>query len=72
MTIDLEKGGWRKFYECNCDGSLRQHFENKAHKGFEIVIRPTKNTFRIKMNGQLIGGPFWGYELKQKMAELIK
>lgn len=71
METILVQKKWIKFYECNCGGTPRCHYHNPEKKGYEIVIRPLKNTFRILLNNQIIGGPFWGYQLEIKMLELI-
>ena len=59
------------YYECNCGGSLRQDFAHREKKDYVIKIRPVRNSFRILLKNQLVGGPYWGYDIEKKMAEII-
>ncbi len=70
MKDILTSRGWEYKTACRCGGSLREHHEHERHPGFEIRIRPTKNTFTILSRGFQVAGPAYGYSLETKMNEL--
>lgn len=53
-------------------GGVKQYFNHPDKKGYEVRCKPRTNTFSILLNNHVIGGPFWGYLLKQKVNELVK
>jgi hypothetical protein len=71
MREKLEALGWIKYHECNTCSGHRMFF-NKADKpGYEVRIKIRNNTFSILLRNVIIAGPYWGYELEQKLLEHV-
>lgn len=62
--------GWIIYHECNTCGGHRQYFKNKEKPGYEVRCRIRNNTFSILLNNAIIAGPFWGYQLAEKLTQL--
>lgn len=57
------------YYGCMCSGSKKEYWSNKAFPGYEIRVRPTKNTFSILRQNMIVFGPAWLYQLEGKLEE---
>ena len=71
MKQILEAKGWVKYYECNTCGH-KQFYKNVNNPGYEIRTRVKNNTFSILLNNMIIAGPFWGYQLEEKISQYVK
>lgn len=71
MKEYLESKGWVMFYECKLPCGFKQHYSNAGKLGYEIRTRPKNNTFSIMLQNQVIAGPFWGYQIGEKMNQFI-
>ncbi|MDF2381331.1 hypothetical protein JMG10_07635 [Nostoc ellipsosporum NOK] len=49
-----------------------QHFSHPEKPGYEIRTRLRSNTFSILLKNHIVGGPFWGYQIEQKLTEHVK
>ena len=68
MTIeDLKAQGWKMYYECNCTGGRKQYYKNEQFQGYEVCVRPNRNTFSLLKNNYLVAGPDWLYKLPATM-----
>jgi hypothetical protein len=65
----LTSKGWYMYYSCNCDGSYREFYNHQKYPGYDIRIRPKKQTFSILQNNHLIAGPTWGYNLQKTLQQ---
>ncbi|MEX6689212.1 hypothetical protein QTN47_17010 [Danxiaibacter flavus] len=68
-TEELINQGWKKYYECNCSGGIKQYFKNEQFNGFEVLIKPKNQVFRLLKNNHLVAGPDWLYKLPATMQE---
>lgn len=68
MKETLEGNGWTMYYECQTCGH-KQYFSNPSYAGYEVRVRQKKQTFSIVLNNLIIGGPFWAYQLEEKMKK---
>jgi hypothetical protein len=64
----LESKGWVMYYSCDFCGG-KQYFKNNDKAGYEVRTRIKNNTFTIMLNNRIIAGPFWGYELEEKLLK---
>jgi hypothetical protein len=64
----LTDNGWRMYYSCFCGGSLKEYYINKKYPGYEIRVRPKKNTFSIFLNNLIIHGPDFHYKLNDSLT----
>jgi hypothetical protein len=71
MREILETAGWVMYYNCNTCGGNKQYFNNLSKPGYEIRTRPKNNTFSVVLNNRIVAGPFWGYQLEQKITEYV-
>jgi len=71
MKEKLLANGWEMFHECDSCVGHRQYFSNKAKKGYEIRTRVKNNTFSILLNNTIIAGPFWGYQVEEKLKQYV-
>lgn len=60
------------FHECNAPCGHKQHFSHAEKSGYEIIARVKAKTFSIKYRNQIIAGPFWSYQLEEKLNEHVK
>lgn len=69
MTAQTEllQQGWVKYYHCNCGGSVREYYNHPVHKGYEVRLRPTKASFTLLYQNQMIAGPLYSYKLKETL-----
>jgi hypothetical protein len=66
MKQVLESKGWVMFHECLSCGH-KQHYSHSEKKGYEIRIKLSTKTFSILINNNVIGGPFFEYEIESKL-----
>jgi hypothetical protein len=66
MKEVLEAKGWIMYYDCITCGH-KQYFNHPDKKDYEIRAKKNNNTFSILLNEMIIAGPFWGYELEEKL-----
>jgi hypothetical protein len=71
MKQVLEANGWVMYHECNTCSGHRQFFTKEGKTGYEVRIKTKKNTFSILLNNMVIAGPFWGFELADKLAKYV-
>lgn len=64
---ELTDNGWVMFYSCMCGGSRKEHYNNPSYPGFEIQVRPTRQTFRLFSKNHLIAGPEFVYKLSETL-----
>ena len=69
MKQVLESKGWIMYYECVLMCGHKQYFNHLDKKGYDIRAKVKNNTFSILLNNMIIAGPFWGFEIEQKLAE---
>lgn len=70
MKEVLEAKGWVMYSSCTCGGG-RQFYINNSKPGYEVRIRTKNKTFTILQKNMVIGGPFWGYQLEDKLLNLV-
>lgn len=68
MKQVLESKGWVMYYECASCGH-KQYFKNQKKPGYEIRAKVKNNTFSILLNNMIIAGPFWGFEIEEKLLK---
>lgn len=68
MKQVLESKGWVMYYDCLTCGH-KQYFNHPDKKGYEVRAKVKNNTFSILLNNLIIAGPFWGYEIEQKLLQ---
>jgi hypothetical protein len=68
MRQVLESKGWVMYHECETCGH-RQHFSHPEKQGYEIRTKVKNNTFSILLNNMVIAGPFWGFEIEEKLLK---
>lgn len=71
MKQKLLADGWVIFYHCNCGGTPKDYYSNKAKPGFEIIVREKLQTFMILKDNHIIAGPFYAYIFDEKMKQYI-
>jgi hypothetical protein len=73
MVETLTAKNWVKYGECSgCGrGGKKEYFSNTAYPGYVIRIRQKKGTFVILKDNLVIGGPFYGYQLEEKIAQYV-
>lgn len=69
MTEALTTRGWVKYYDCLVCNTLVQFFNHPDKNGYEVKVKPKKNTFSLIIDNRIIAGPFWGYQLEEKMNQ---
>lgn len=62
----LTANGWVMYYQCKCSGG-RQQWSNNDKPGYEVRTKTKNGTFSILLKNTIIGGPFWGYQLEEKL-----
>lgn len=67
MKEVLVNAGWLMYYSCNCGGTYKEYYSNKSHLGYEVRIKPKRQTFTILNMNHIIAGPDWGYNLQKKL-----
>ena len=72
MKQILENNGWKMYHECIVPCGHKQYFNHPDKKGFEVRAKVKNNTFSILLNNLIIAGPFWGYEIEQKLLQHVK
>lgn len=68
MKEVLASKGWVMVYECWSCGH-KQYFRHPEKTGYEIRIKNKNKTFSILLNNTIIAGPFWGFELEEKLLK---
>lgn len=68
MKQQLIALGWNMYYEC-ITPCAKQYYDNKQFPGYEIRVRTRKNTFIIVLNNVIIAGPFYAYQLEEKLKQ---
>jgi len=68
MKAQLIALGWIMYYEC-ITPCAKQYFNNTAFPGYEVRVRTRKNTFSIVSENIIIGGPFYPYQLEEKLKK---
>ncbi len=68
MKEALEAKGWKIYWECKSP-CYKQYFNHVAKVGFEIRVRIRNKTFSIIQNNMVIAGPFWEYQLEEKLEK---
>ncbi|MEO9145106.1 MAG: hypothetical protein ABI237_06065 [Ginsengibacter sp.] len=71
MKQQLESKGWVMYYQCKCSGG-KQYFINEQFKGYEVIVGIPRQTFKIQLQGQIISGPSYAYQLADKLAQYVK
>lgn len=71
MKTILTSNGWIMFYECK-NPCAKMHFNHPDHPGYEVRVRTKSNTFSILYKNLIIAGPFWQYQLSDKLKEHVK
>ena len=69
MREELESKGWLMYYECLQTCGHKQYFSHNEKPGYEIIFSVKSNTFVILLNNNVIAGPFWAFELEQKLPK---
>jgi hypothetical protein len=69
MNSLLLSKGWEVYYSCFCGGTKKEYWRNKQYPGYEIRVRPVRQTFSLFLSNQLIHGPNYGYNLENKLKE---
>ena len=72
MKQKLEAKGWIMFHECNTCSGHRQFFKNVAHPDYEIRIKIKNQTFSILFKNLIVAGPFWGFQIEEKLTQYVK
>ena len=72
MKQILEAKGWVMFHECNTCSGHRMFFKNDSHPGYEIRNKTKNKTFSILLNNLIVAGPFWEYQLEEKLNQYVK
>jgi hypothetical protein len=67
MREALEAKGWVMYYECILTCGHKQYFNHPDKKGYEIRSKIKNNTFSILLNNMIIAGPYWGFEIEEKL-----
>jgi len=70
MKQKLEALGWKMYYECDTCGG-KQQFNHESYNGYEIRAKKRTNTFSILLNNHVIAGPFWNYQLEEKLKKHV-
>lgn len=70
MKAKLEAKGWFMYYECTLRCGHKQFYNHVQFKGFEVVVKD--NIFTIRLNNQVIAGPFHGFQLDEKLKQFVK
>lgn len=60
--------GWIMYYEC-VTPCAKQYFTNPAFPGYEIRVRTRKQQFSIVLDNNIVGGPFYNYQLTEKLKK---
>lgn len=68
MKEQLIALGWLMYYEC-ITPCAKQYYSNAAYPGYEIRVRTRKKTFSIVLNNVIVGGPFYSYQLEEKLKK---
>lgn len=64
----LNDRGWQKYHICGgCTGGAKHFFANPAYQNYVVRVRPLKTTFVIMLDEIIIAGPFWLYQLEEKL-----
>lgn len=72
MRKVLEGMGWRMYYECVQTCGHKQFFTHDGKPGYEVRTKISTNTFSILLNNHVIAGPFWGYQVEEKLTKHLK
>lgn len=68
MRQVLESKGWVMYHECMSCGH-KQWFNHPEKAGYEIRAKVKSNTFSILLENKIIAGPFWGFEIEEKLLK---
>ncbi|MDB5200575.1 MAG: hypothetical protein JWO92_2538 [Chitinophagaceae bacterium] len=71
MKEKLEANGWKMYYECNTCAGHKQFYKNDAKEGYEVRIKVKNQTFSILLKNMVIAGPFWGYQIEEKLKKHV-
>lgn len=67
MKQVLESKGWIMHHECIVSCGHKQFFNHPGKQGYEVRTRVKNNTFSILLNNRVIAGPYWGYQMEEKL-----
>jgi len=70
MKQQLEAKGWVMYYECVRRCGHKQYYNHPDHQKYEVVVKG--NTFNIRLENHVIGGPFHRYQLDEKLKQFVK
>jgi hypothetical protein len=68
MKEALQSKGWVMFYECVMP-CAKQQYNHPDKPGYEIRVKPKRQTFSILYQNNIVAGPFWGYQLEEKLLQ---
>ncbi len=71
MKKTLEGKGWAMYWECGAP-CFKQYFNHEHYPGYEIRYKTKSKTFSIIYQNQIVAGPFWEYQLEEKLNEFVK
>lgn len=71
MKEQLEAKGWKMYYECTTCSGHKQYFTNNEKPKYEVMIILKNQTFSILYENHLIAGPFWAYQLDEKLLKHV-
>lgn len=69
MNELLTSQDWVNYYSCNCGGTPKEYWNNKAFPGYEVRTRPRRGTFTIWNKNIQIYGPEWAYQLEATLKK---
>ena len=65
----LTDKGWKLYYSCMCGGAPKEYYNHPSYPGYEVRVRPRRNTFTILSQNMVIAGPNYLYDLDKKLLE---
>lgn len=68
MREKLEANGWVMYWQCGAP-CFKQYFNHADFDDYEIRYKIKSKTFSIMFKNQVAAGPFWEYQLEQKLEE---
>lgn len=67
MKEALTAAGWIFESECStCKGKV-QFYKHKDHGDYRVQIKIRSNTFSFLNANRVIAGPYWGYQMADKL-----
>lgn len=71
MKEVLIANGWKMYHECNTCAGHRQYFNHSGKPGYEVRTKTKNNTFSILLKNAIVAGPFWGYQMADKLKQYV-